>query len=148
MRAIVTGAYTRNNSSMAVGHKSGLSRNCLRCSGCWAMCHMHDPIADHVVSTPATSIKLHTPSTYSIGTTLPSTSVFINSVMKSSSRGFCLRSATCAKKNSMMFLRAHLRPSASMMFSRAARTHAVKSDSISSGTPSKVAITRTGICCA
>ncbi|CAB4809851.1 unannotated protein [freshwater metagenome] len=55
------------------------------------MCHMHEPIADQVVSMPATNIKLQTPSTYSIGTFLPSTSVFINSVMKSSSRGFAAR---------------------------------------------------------
>ena len=148
MRAIVTGAYTRSSSSIAVGHRSSFSRNCLRCSGCCAMCHMTEPIADHVVSIPATSIRLHTPSTYSIGTFLPSTSVFISSEIRSFSRGFVLRSSTCARKYSMIAKRLRLRNSMSCMFSNTPRTHPVNVSSMSSGTPSMLEMTRTGMCCA
>ena len=53
-RAIVTGAYARRNSSTAVSMSAGSAASRLRSSGFCARCQSDAPIADHVVSMPAT----------------------------------------------------------------------------------------------
>ena len=64
-RAIVTGAYARRNSSIAVGSSAGAATSRRRSPGTRARCHSDDPIALHVVSMPAISSSAIVPTTWS-----------------------------------------------------------------------------------